>query len=133
MFYVLLRFPGQQKVAGDSKIPSIVCYDEDGKVVAVGSETDPDTNPELFETPGIVRSEWYSKASFPDFRSTQQISKGLNCIFVPLAWLLSKDSTRRHFRGTKPPSISMLTFSAIYSTQRDGISKNAKGMICGIR
>ena len=93
MFYVLLRFPGQQKVAGDSKIQSVVCYDEDGTVAAVGSETDPDTNPELFESPGIVRSEWYSEASFLVSAALKDF-KGLNCIFVPLAWPLSKDSTR---------------------------------------
>ena len=54
------RFPGQQKVGGDSKIPSIVCYDEHGNVVAVGSEADIDTNPELLEVEGLVRAEWYA-------------------------------------------------------------------------
>lgn len=52
------RFPSQQKVGGDSKIPSVVCYDENGHVVAVGSETDEDTNPELLEVEGLVRAEW---------------------------------------------------------------------------
>lgn len=54
------RFPGQQTVGGDSKIPSVVCYDADGKVVAVGSETDPDSNSELSDTAGLTRAEWYS-------------------------------------------------------------------------
>ena len=53
------RFPGQQKVGGDSKIPSVVCYDEDGNVVGVGSEADPEINPELWEVEGLVRAEWY--------------------------------------------------------------------------
>ena len=57
---LLSRFPGQQKVGGDSKIPSVVCYDGDGNVVAVGSETDEDTNPELLEVEGYVRAEWYA-------------------------------------------------------------------------
>jgi hypothetical protein len=50
------RFPGQ--VDGNSKIPSVVCYDKYGNVVAVGSETDVDTNPELLEVEGLVRAEW---------------------------------------------------------------------------
>ncbi|KAF8692446.1 hypothetical protein AX14_002500, partial [Amanita brunnescens Koide BX004] len=51
------QFPSQQKVGGDSKIPSVVCYDGHGNVVAVGSETDVDTNPELLEVEGLVRAE----------------------------------------------------------------------------
>lgn len=54
----MIRFPGQHKVGGDCKIPSVVCYDETGNVVAVGSETDPETNPELAEVEGLVRAEW---------------------------------------------------------------------------
>lgn len=61
---LLSRFPSQQKVGGDSKIPSVVCYDEDGNVVAVGSETDEDTNPELVEVDGLVRAEWYALIPF---------------------------------------------------------------------
>ncbi|KAF8333705.1 hypothetical protein F5887DRAFT_1286174 [Amanita rubescens] len=52
------RFPGQTGV-GDSKIPSAVCYDRYGNVVAVGSETDVETNPELREIQGLVRAEWF--------------------------------------------------------------------------
>lgn len=59
---VFYRFPGQQKVGGDSKIPSVVCYDEDGEVVAVGSETDPEVNPDLSEVENLVRAEWYALA-----------------------------------------------------------------------
>lgn len=55
---LLIRFPGQHKVGGDCKIPSVVCYDGTGSVVAIGSETDPDTNPELAEVEGLVTAEW---------------------------------------------------------------------------
>lgn len=61
---LLFRFPGQQKVGGDSKIPSVVCYDENGLVVAVGSETDEDTNPELLEVDGLVRAEWCAPSHY---------------------------------------------------------------------
>ncbi|KAF8333728.1 hypothetical protein F5887DRAFT_1286197 [Amanita rubescens] len=91
------EFPRQQKVAGDSKIPSVVCYDEDGTVVAVGSETDPDTNPELFETPGIVRSEWFKLHLRPPRLAAEQ---GFNA-------------------GDLPPLPRNKTAIAIYSTQRN--------------
>ena len=69
------RFPGQQTVGGDSKIPSVVCYDADGKVVAVGSETDPDSNPELSEIAGLTRAEWYSHNVFYLYLALKRIAK----------------------------------------------------------
>jgi hypothetical protein len=65
------RFPGQ--VGGDSKIPSVVCYDGDGNVAGVGSEADPEINPELEEVEGLVRAEWYvlvhvHRCTFQDIR-----------------------------------------------------------------
>ena len=41
-------------------MPSVVCYDRDGNVVAVGAETDPETNIKLaeMELDDIVRVEW---------------------------------------------------------------------------
>jgi len=33
-------FPGQEHIAGNSKIPSVVYYDSHGKLVAAGAETD---------------------------------------------------------------------------------------------
>lgn len=36
----LCRFPGQEHVAGNTKIPSIIYYDTHGKVVAAGAEAD---------------------------------------------------------------------------------------------
>ncbi|PFH46144.1 hypothetical protein AMATHDRAFT_8154 [Amanita thiersii Skay4041] len=52
------QYPGQAN-GGDSKIPSIVCYDSSGKVFAVGAETDPDINPDLLYEDGIERAEWF--------------------------------------------------------------------------
>ncbi|KAF8625644.1 hypothetical protein AX15_005275 [Amanita polypyramis BW_CC] len=66
------QFPGQQKIGGDSKIPSVVCYDESGSVVAVGSETDPDTNPELAEIEGLVRAEWFKLHLRPSHLAAEQ-------------------------------------------------------------
>ena len=53
------RFIGQREPTGNSKVPSVICYDRDGNVVAVGAETDPETNSKLTEMEGdIVRVEW---------------------------------------------------------------------------
>lgn len=51
------RFSGQHSVGGDSKIPSIVCYNAEGVVAGVGSEADPEMNPEL-EMDGLSIAEW---------------------------------------------------------------------------
>ena len=40
-------------------MPSVVCYDKSGNVVAVGSEADADTNPNLLEVDGLVMAEWF--------------------------------------------------------------------------
>ncbi|KAF8331234.1 hypothetical protein F5887DRAFT_917458, partial [Amanita rubescens] len=100
---------GQQKVAGDSKIPSVVCYDEDGTVVAVGSETDPDTNPELFEARVWLDQNGTVKHLFR-FPQHSTDSKGLNCIFVPLA-----GRRARIHAGDLPPLPRGKTAIAIYS------------------
>ncbi|KAF8708911.1 hypothetical protein AX14_013526 [Amanita brunnescens Koide BX004] len=56
--HTVTQFPGQQSVGPNSKIPSVICYDASGLVAAVGSETNPDTNPELLEVDGLSRVEW---------------------------------------------------------------------------
>ncbi|KAJ2922255.1 hypothetical protein H1R20_g14829, partial [Candolleomyces eurysporus] len=33
------RYPSQERVGGDSKIPTVIYYDEDGKLCAIGAET----------------------------------------------------------------------------------------------
>ncbi|KAM6492029.1 hypothetical protein JOM56_011753, partial [Amanita muscaria] len=41
------RFAGQREGQGNSKVPSVVCYDQYGNFIAAGSEADPETNPLL--------------------------------------------------------------------------------------
>ena len=53
------RFIGQIEPKGYSKVPSVVCYDQNGNVVAAGAETDPEVNQALFEMDGVIRAEWY--------------------------------------------------------------------------
>ncbi|KAM6497401.1 hypothetical protein JOM56_007874 [Amanita muscaria] len=53
------QFVGQREPRGDSKVPSIVCYSQDGTVIAVGAETDPEMNHELAEMDDVIRVEWF--------------------------------------------------------------------------
>ncbi|KIL60615.1 hypothetical protein M378DRAFT_14065 [Amanita muscaria Koide BX008] len=53
------QFVGQRAPRGDSKVPSIVCYSQDGIVVATGAETDPEMNHALAEMDDVIRVEWF--------------------------------------------------------------------------
>ncbi|KIL60590.1 hypothetical protein M378DRAFT_914269 [Amanita muscaria Koide BX008] len=53
------QFVGQREPRGDSKVPSIVCYSQDGTVVAAGAETDPETNDALAEMDDVITVEWF--------------------------------------------------------------------------
>ncbi|KAL0064091.1 hypothetical protein AAF712_008951 [Marasmius tenuissimus] len=53
------KFPGQGKVGGDSKIPSIIYYDQEGKVRAVGAEATEGSFLEEAEDKEYIRVEWF--------------------------------------------------------------------------
>ncbi|KAM6502899.1 hypothetical protein JOM56_002876 [Amanita muscaria] len=53
------RFSGQREEDGKSKVCSVVCYDQDGKVIAAGPETDPEVNPRLSEIEDVRRAECF--------------------------------------------------------------------------
>ncbi|KAF8843777.1 hypothetical protein BDN67DRAFT_1023775 [Paxillus ammoniavirescens] len=53
--YGVTRFPGQEHVAGNSKIPSILYYDRNGKVMAAGAEADNASN-------SVAEDEYWIKA-----------------------------------------------------------------------
>lgn len=53
------RFPAQQKVGGDSKIPSIIYYDKDGAVRAVGAEATQEGFLEEAEDNEFIKVEWF--------------------------------------------------------------------------
>jgi hypothetical protein len=78
----LQRFPGQVLIGGNSKIPSVVCYDANGEAIAVGSETDYDDNPELTEVAGLSRVEWYGSNKFCCSTEHSSDFKGLDIISV---------------------------------------------------
>lgn len=53
------RFPAQEHVGGDCKIPSIICYDPDGTVRAVGAEATQEYIEEEIDDNGWVKLEWW--------------------------------------------------------------------------
>ena len=57
------RFPSQERVGGDSKIPTIMYYDQDGKVRAVGAEAMREGLVEIAEDEQWTKAEWF--ATFP--------------------------------------------------------------------
>ncbi|KAK7029533.1 hypothetical protein VNI00_014410 [Paramarasmius palmivorus] len=52
-------FPGQLSTRGDSKIPSIICYDQTGQVRAVGSEATDEGFLDLAEEEDFITVEWF--------------------------------------------------------------------------
>lgn len=54
------RFPAQERVGGDSKIPSIIYYDRSGQVRAVGAEATREEVLESAEDDGWTKAEWYA-------------------------------------------------------------------------
>ncbi|KAG5651585.1 hypothetical protein H0H81_008139 [Sphagnurus paluster] len=53
------RFPAQEKVGGSSKIPTILYYDRDGNVRAVGAESMRESLRDTIEEEGWVKVEWF--------------------------------------------------------------------------
>lgn len=53
------RFPGQEHVAGNSKIPSVMYYDKRGKMMAAGAEADTAAVLSQAEDEGWIKAELY--------------------------------------------------------------------------
>jgi len=54
----LTRFPAQETISGASKIPTIIYYDKNGHVKAVGAEATKDGIYETAMDHGWVKAEW---------------------------------------------------------------------------
>jgi len=52
------RFPAQETISGASKIPTIIYYDKNGQVQAVGAEATKDGIYETAMDQGWVKAEW---------------------------------------------------------------------------
>lgn len=51
------RFPGQEHVAGNSKIPSVIYYDKLGNIMAAGAEADSSSIVAQAEDEGWIKAE----------------------------------------------------------------------------
>ncbi|KAK7472172.1 hypothetical protein VKT23_000294 [Stygiomarasmius scandens] len=69
------RFPAQEHVGGDAKIPSIIYYGQDGSVEAVGAEAVRDGILESVEDEGWVRCEWFKLHLRPDRKENDAVSQ----------------------------------------------------------
>ncbi|KIL64018.1 hypothetical protein M378DRAFT_642370 [Amanita muscaria Koide BX008] len=69
------RFPGQTQEKGYSKVPSVVCYDQDRHVIAVGPDTDPEVNPIFSELDDVRRAEWFKLRLRPPHLAADQRSQ----------------------------------------------------------
>lgn len=54
------RFPGQEHVAGNSKIPSIIYYDKSGKLMAAGAEAESNSILAQAEDENWIKAELYA-------------------------------------------------------------------------
>jgi hypothetical protein len=54
------RYPAQEKVGGDAKIPSMIYYNKQGNVCAVGAEALQARNVELALDENWIKVEWWS-------------------------------------------------------------------------
>lgn len=81
----MYRFPAQEHIGGDAKIPSILFYDQTGMVRAVGAEALQESVIVQAEEEEWVKSEWYEynlqyRALSLDF--TDNIIAGSSYTFV---------------------------------------------------
>ncbi|KAF5374600.1 hypothetical protein D9615_008990 [Tricholomella constricta] len=60
LYYIgsIRRFPAQEQVGGDSKIPTIIFYDKNGVVRAVGAEALKEGLDDMIEEEGWTKAEW---------------------------------------------------------------------------
>jgi hypothetical protein len=53
-----IRYPAQEQVGGDSKIPTVILYDQSGNVQAVGAAAISEVAKEAAEENGWIKAEW---------------------------------------------------------------------------
>jgi stage V sporulation protein SpoVS len=52
------RFPANEQISGSSKIPTVIYYDKEGNVRAVGAEAVREGIHEIASDEGWVKAEW---------------------------------------------------------------------------
>lgn len=69
------RFPSQERVGGDSKIPTIMYYDQDGQVRAVGAEAMREGLLETAEDENWTKAEWFKLHLRPNTTSSSSVTE----------------------------------------------------------
>lgn len=80
------RFPGQEHVAGNTKIPSVIYYDRHGKMMAAGAEADTSGVQAQAEDEGWIKAELFVhliSRPYPALTNLFRSSTASNCVFVP--------------------------------------------------
>ncbi|KAG5636039.1 hypothetical protein H0H81_009312 [Sphagnurus paluster] len=73
--YARSRFPAHSKFGGSCKIPTIIYYDQDGKVRAIGAETTDERLRDTIEDEGWVKAEWFKLHMQPGNKYRSEILK----------------------------------------------------------
>jgi len=69
------RFPAQEQVGGDSKIPTIIYYDQDGVVQAVGAEALKEGLEDMIEDESWTKAEWFKLHLRPNASSNSSVTQ----------------------------------------------------------
>ncbi|KAF8058639.1 hypothetical protein FPV67DRAFT_511804 [Lyophyllum atratum] len=69
------RFPAQEHVGGDSKIPSIIYYDQNGVTQAVGAEALKEGLEDRIEEEGWTKAEWFKLHLRPTSNSSSSVTQ----------------------------------------------------------
>ncbi|KAK7472142.1 hypothetical protein VKT23_000264 [Stygiomarasmius scandens] len=72
------RFPAQEHVGGDAKIPSIIYYGQDGSVKAVGAEAAREGILESVEDEGWILCEWFKLHLRPEKSRNDRVSQAIH-------------------------------------------------------
>ncbi|KAF9465198.1 hypothetical protein BDZ94DRAFT_415086 [Collybia nuda] len=71
------RFPAQERVGGDSKIPTIIYYNRNGEVEVVGAEATSEGVQEKAEDEGWTKVEWFKLHLRPKTTSSAGVTQSL--------------------------------------------------------
>jgi len=71
------KFPAQEHVSGSSKIPTVLYYNKDGAVRAVGAETLTEGIYEMAEEGGWIKVEWFKLHLRPNTAATRGMTQKL--------------------------------------------------------
>ncbi|KAK7472143.1 hypothetical protein VKT23_000265 [Stygiomarasmius scandens] len=72
------RFPAQEHVGGDAKVPSIIYYGQDGSVKAVGAEAAREGILESVEDEGWILCEWFKLHLRPDKSQSDCVGQAIH-------------------------------------------------------